>query len=289
MALTAQVKDELARLPIEQDVVAQGRGVRDAAVRRGSAHHLRVGSSSRRSWTRRSRRGGSGSSISQVYGHTSDVVVVSGGCLRRGTPVRGPGRQGRGVARQADRPARQPGPPGARAPAAGGLRRRRRGRGRVARRLPRARLPHRARVARRRSRSPVPGRRRRSRWSGPPGGSGISAKAREVRGIDRVVIRDGDAIGAMLTRLGAHDAVIVWEERRMRREVRGHGEPPRELRRREPATLGPRRGGRRCARGAGLRDPRRRRPRPPACRPGDCASSTSRLRWRSSVSSPTRR
>jgi hypothetical protein len=49
---------------------------------------------------------------------------------------------------------------------------------------------------------------------------GISAKAREVRGVDRVVIRDGDAIGAMLTRLGAHDAVLAWEERRMRREVR---------------------------------------------------------------------
>ncbi len=49
---------------------------------------------------------------------------------------------------------------------------------------------------------------------------GIAAKAREVRGVDRVVIRDGDAIGAMLTRLGAHDAVLAWEERRMRREVR---------------------------------------------------------------------
>ncbi len=49
---------------------------------------------------------------------------------------------------------------------------------------------------------------------------GIQAKSREVRGVDRVVIRDGDAIGAMLTRLGAHDAVLVWEERRMRREVR---------------------------------------------------------------------
>ena len=49
---------------------------------------------------------------------------------------------------------------------------------------------------------------------------GIQAKAREVRGVDRVVIRDGDAIGAMLTRLGAHDAVMAWEERRMRREVR---------------------------------------------------------------------
>jgi DNA-binding protein WhiA len=49
---------------------------------------------------------------------------------------------------------------------------------------------------------------------------GISAKAREVRGIDRVVVRDGDAISALLTRLGAHQSVLAWEERRMRREVR---------------------------------------------------------------------
>src|SRR6202050_1425936 len=48
----------------------------------------------------------------------------------------------------------------------------------------------------------------------------ISAKAREVRSVDRVVIRDGEAIAAMLTRLGAHDSVLAWEERRMRREVR---------------------------------------------------------------------
>lgn len=49
---------------------------------------------------------------------------------------------------------------------------------------------------------------------------GVPAKARDVRGVDRVVIRDGDAIGVMLTRLGAHDSVLAWEERRMRREVR---------------------------------------------------------------------
>ncbi|MGI5329062.1 DNA-binding protein WhiA [Actinomadura nitritigenes] len=48
----------------------------------------------------------------------------------------------------------------------------------------------------------------------------IHAKAREVRGVDRVVVRDGDAISALLTRLGAHGAVLAWEERRMRREVR---------------------------------------------------------------------
>lgn len=49
---------------------------------------------------------------------------------------------------------------------------------------------------------------------------GIPSKAREVRGVDRAVIRDGDAISAMLTRLGSHEAVLAWEERRMRREVR---------------------------------------------------------------------
>lgn len=49
---------------------------------------------------------------------------------------------------------------------------------------------------------------------------GVAAKAREVRGADRVVVRDGDAIGALLTRMGAQDTRLTWEERRMRREVR---------------------------------------------------------------------
>ncbi|WP_369052184.1 MULTISPECIES: DNA-binding protein WhiA [Kineococcus] len=48
----------------------------------------------------------------------------------------------------------------------------------------------------------------------------LPVKPREVRGIHRVVLRDGDAISALLTRLGAHDAMMTWEERRMRREVR---------------------------------------------------------------------
>ena len=48
----------------------------------------------------------------------------------------------------------------------------------------------------------------------------VTAKWREVRGADRVVVRDGDAIGALLTRMGAHESVMAWEERRMRREVR---------------------------------------------------------------------
>src|SRR5690554_2500423 len=49
---------------------------------------------------------------------------------------------------------------------------------------------------------------------------GITAKAREVRSVERVVVKDGDAIAALLTRIGAHTSVLAWEERRVRREVR---------------------------------------------------------------------
>ena len=48
----------------------------------------------------------------------------------------------------------------------------------------------------------------------------IAAKAREVRGVHRVVIRDGEAISAMLVHMGAHSTVLNWEELRQRREVR---------------------------------------------------------------------
>lgn len=50
---------------------------------------------------------------------------------------------------------------------------------------------------------------------------GIVAKAREVRGVDRVVVRDGDAIALLLTKMGAYDTRMLWEDRRIRREVRG--------------------------------------------------------------------
>lgn len=50
---------------------------------------------------------------------------------------------------------------------------------------------------------------------------GAVAKAREVRGVDRIVIRDGEAIRDILLRLGATKSVEVWEEYRRRREVRG--------------------------------------------------------------------
>ncbi len=49
---------------------------------------------------------------------------------------------------------------------------------------------------------------------------GVAAKARDVRGADRVVVRDGDAIATLLTRIGAQRSVQHWQERRERRGVR---------------------------------------------------------------------
>lgn len=49
---------------------------------------------------------------------------------------------------------------------------------------------------------------------------GVVAKSRELRGAERVVIRDGEAIGHLLTAMGAPEVRVVWEERRKRREVR---------------------------------------------------------------------
>ncbi len=49
---------------------------------------------------------------------------------------------------------------------------------------------------------------------------GVTAKAREVRGVYRVTVREGEAIATMLTQMGAHTQVLRWEEMRLRREVR---------------------------------------------------------------------
>ncbi len=219
MALTAQVKDELANLPVERTSwrksevsamlrfagglhIISGRIVIEAELDTGAA-------------ARRLRQ-----FISQVYGHTSDVVVVSGGGLRRGT------RYVVRVVKDGESLARQTGLLD--------------GRGRPVRGLPSqvvsagvgeaeaawrgAFLAHGSLTEPGRSAAlevTCPGPEAALALVGAARRLGIPAKAREVRGVDRVVIRDGDAIGAMLTRLGAHDAVMVWEERRMRREVRG--------------------------------------------------------------------
>ncbi|MBN9606991.1 MAG: DNA-binding protein WhiA [Actinomycetales bacterium] len=55
---------------------------------------------------------------------------------------------------------------------------------------------------------------------GAAGRLGVAAKAREVRGVHRVVVREPEAITAMLTVMGASGAVGAWEELRQRREVR---------------------------------------------------------------------
>jgi len=49
---------------------------------------------------------------------------------------------------------------------------------------------------------------------------GVSAKAREVRGVPRVVVRDGEAIRAMLSAMGAERTATEWDQLRQRREVR---------------------------------------------------------------------
>lgn len=49
----------------------------------------------------------------------------------------------------------------------------------------------------------------------------VFAKVREARGVYRVVVREGDAIVEILKHVGAHGVVLKYEELRVRREVRG--------------------------------------------------------------------
>ena len=218
MAMTAAVKDELAHLTITKPCcrkaevssmlrfagglhIVSGRIVVEAEVDTGAT-------------ARRLRK-----DIAEVYGHSSDVAVVAPGGLRKGSRylVR--------VAKDGEALARQTGLLD--------------GRGRPVRGLPPqvvsgsvcdaesawrgAFLAHGSLTEPGRSSAleiTCPGPEAALALVGAARRLGISAKAREVRGVDRVVIRDGDAIGALLTRLGAQDSRLAWEERRMRREVR---------------------------------------------------------------------
>jgi len=218
MAMTAAVKDELARLVVTKPCcrksevssmlrfagglhIVSGRIVVEAELDTGAA-------------ARRLRR-----DIAEVFGHTSEVSVVAPGGLRRGNRyiVR--------VVKEGEALARQTGLLD--------------GRGRPVRGLPPqvvsgsacdaeaawrgAFLAHGSLTEPGRSSAlevTCPGPEAALALVGAARRLGIPAKAREVRGIDRVVIRDGDAISALLTRLGAHESVLAWEERRMRREVR---------------------------------------------------------------------
>jgi len=218
MALTALVKDELSRLQITKPCcrkaevsatlrfagglhIVSGRIVVEAELDAGNA-------------ARRLRR-----DVAEVFGHTSDVIVVAPGGLRRGSRyVVRVVRDGESLARQTGlldtrgRPVRGLPPhvvSGATCDAESAWRG--------------AFLAHGSLTEPGRSSAlevTCPGPEAALALVGAARRLGIHAKAREVRGVDRVVIRDGDTISAMLTRLGAHDAVLAWEERRMRREVR---------------------------------------------------------------------
>lgn len=49
---------------------------------------------------------------------------------------------------------------------------------------------------------------------------GVASKAREVRGVPRVVVRDGEVIRTILTLMGAAHTAAEWDQLRQRREVR---------------------------------------------------------------------
>ncbi len=218
MAMTAAVKDELSRLPVSKTCcrraevssllrfagglhIIGGRVVIEAELDTGAT-------------ARRLRK-----AVHDLYGHTSDVHLITAGGLRKGTRyVIRIVRDGEGLARQTGlldlrgRPVRGL-PPQV---VSGGLcdaESAWRG----------AFLAHGSLTEPGRSSAlevTCPGPEAALALVGAARRLGISAKAREVRGADRVVVRDGDAISALLTRLGAHESVLAWEERRMRREVR---------------------------------------------------------------------
>jgi cell division protein WhiA len=218
MAMTAKVKDELSRLEVTKPCYRKAEV--STMLRFAGGLHIIGGQIvveaelDTANAARRLRR-----NIAEVYGHKSDVLVLAAGGLRRGSRyVVRVVEDGATLARQTGlidtrgRPVRGL-PPKVVSAATCDSEAAWRG----------AFLAHGSLTEPGRSSAlevTCPGPEAALALVGAARRLGIQAKAREVRGVDRVVIRDGDAIGAMLTRLGAHDAVLAWEERRMRREVR---------------------------------------------------------------------
>jgi hypothetical protein len=218
MAMTASVKDELARLEVIKPCCRKAEVA--SMLRFGGALHIVNGRIVVEAEldtgvaARRLRR-----DIAEVFGHTSELGVVSPGGLRKTSHyVVRVARDGEALARQTGlidgngRPIRGL-PPHVVSGAACDAEAAWRG----------AFLAHGSLTEPGRSSAievTCPGPEAALALVGAARRLNISAKARDVRGVDRVVIRDGDAIGALLTRLGAHDSVLAWEERRMRREVK---------------------------------------------------------------------
>lgn len=218
MAMTAEVKDELSRLAITQ--VSCRRAEVSALLRFAGGLHIVAGrvvveaEVDLGSIARRLRR-----EIFELYGYSSDVHVLSAGGLRKTSRyVVRVAKDGEALARQTGlldmrgRPVR-----GLPAQVVGGTI----GDAEAAWRG--AFLAHGSLTEPGRSSAleiSCPGPEAALALVGAARRLGVAAKAREVRGTDRVVVRDGEAIGALLTRMGAQDTRLVWEERRMRREVR---------------------------------------------------------------------
>ena len=219
MAMTSAVKDELSRLTVTKPCCRKAEMA--ALLRFAGGLHLVAGSIvveadlDAGSSARRLRK-----EIAEVYGHASDVHVVAPGGLRKGNRwVVRVSKDGEGLARQTGlldshgRPVRGLPP----AVVSGGL-------CDAAAAWRGAFLAHGSLTEPGRSMSlelTCPGPEVALAMVGAARRLRIQAKARDVRGIERVVVRDGDAISAILTRLGAHDSVLAWEERRIRRAVRG--------------------------------------------------------------------
>lgn len=47
----------------------------------------------------------------------------------------------------------------------------------------------------------------------------VAAKTKETRGVQRVFVRDGDAIGVLLSRIGAQRARLIWDEMRKKKQL----------------------------------------------------------------------
>lgn len=219
MALTAEVKDEIARLKVDKtscrkaEVAATLRfagGLHIVSGRIVIEAELDTGVAARRLKQ----------AIADVYGHGSEVMIISPGGIRRTSRyVVRVVREGESLARQTGlldnmgRPIRGL-PPQIVSAGIGEAEAAWRG----------AFLAHGSLTEPGRSSAlevTCPGPEAALALVGSARRMGIAAKAREVRGVDRVVIRDGDAIAEMLKRLGAIETVKVWQERRQRREVRG--------------------------------------------------------------------
>lgn len=218
MAMTQQVKEELAGSPVP---AAKARRAEVAAMLRfGGGLHLVSGrivveaEFDTAAAARRLR-----ASIAELFGYDSDLLVVSPAGLRRG-----PRYAVRLIAKGEDL-ARQTGLVDARR--------------RPVRGLPHsvvggsisdaasvwrgAFLAHGSLTEPGRSMSlevTCPGSEAALALSGAARRLGISVKSKEVRGVERVVTRDGEAIADLLTQMGAHDSRLLWEDRRLRREVR---------------------------------------------------------------------